>query len=150
MSRIPLVCSIRLSKRQLLESYRFFSLQNNLNKSVDGDEVSGNPIVSYELVQEIEIDYTRPVVILGPLKDRINDELISEYPEKFGSCVPHTTRTRRQFEVDGRDYHFVASREAMEADIQVNQSPMPCWHRHSGVRYNERSPKLARGLGPWA
>ena len=119
MSRIPLVCSIRLSKRQLLESYRFFSLQNNLNKSVDGDEVSGNPIVSYELVQEIEIDYTRPVVILGPLKDRINDELISEYPEKFGSCVPHTTRTRRQFEVDGRDYHFVASREAMEADIQV-------------------------------
>lgn len=93
--------------------------QNNLNKSVDGsDEVSGNPVVSYELVQEIEIDYTRPVVILGPLKDRINDELISEYPEKFGSCVPHTTRPRRQFEVDGRDYHFVSSREAMEADIQ--------------------------------
>jgi hypothetical protein len=31
-----------------------------LNKSVDGsDEVSGNPIVSYELVQEVEIDYTR-------------------------------------------------------------------------------------------
>ena len=92
-----------------------------MNKSVDGsDEVSGNPVVSYELVQEIEIDYTRPVVILGPLKDRINDELISEYPEKFGSCVPHTTRPRRQFEVDGRDYHFVSSREAMEADIQVN------------------------------
>ena len=91
-----------------------------MNKSVDGsDEVSGNPVVSYELVQEIEIDYTRPVVILGPLKDRINDELISEYPEKFGSCVPHTTRPRRQFEVDGRDYHFVSSREAMEADIQV-------------------------------
>ena len=143
------MCYFRLSKRQLLESYRFFSLQNNLNKSVDGDEVSGNPIVSYELVQEIEIDYTRPVVILGPLKDRINDELISEYPEKFGSCVPHTTRTRRQFEVDGRDYHFVASREAMEADIQVNQLPMPGLHGHSGVRYNERSPKLARGLGPW-
>ena len=34
-------------------------------------------MVSYELVQEIEIDYTRPVVILGPLKDRVNDELIS-------------------------------------------------------------------------
>jgi hypothetical protein len=49
-----------------------------LNKSVDGsDEVSGNPVVSYELVQEIEIDYTRPVVILGPLKDRINDELVN-------------------------------------------------------------------------
>jgi disks large protein 1 len=56
--------------------------------------------------------------LLGPLKDRINDELISEYPDKFGSCVPHTTRTRRQFEVNGRDYHFVESRSAMEADIQ--------------------------------
>ena len=58
------------------------------------------------------------IYILGPLKDRINDELISEYPDRFGSCVPHTTRPRRQFEVNGRDYHFVESRSAMEADIQ--------------------------------
>ena len=76
------------------------------------------PVLSYELVQKIEIDYTRPVVILGPLKDRVIDELISEYPNRFGSYVQHTTRPRRQFEVNGRDYHFVESREAMEADIQ--------------------------------
>ena len=87
----------------------------NTGCSTDSDI---GPVVSYELVQEIEIDYTRPVVILGPLKDRVNDELISEYPDRFGSCVPHTTRPRRQFEVNGRDYHFVESREAMEADIQ--------------------------------
>ena len=85
------------------------------------DDISSSPIVSYELVQEIEIDYTRPVVILGPLKDRVNDELISEYPERFGSCVPHTTRPRRQFEVNGRDYHFVESREQMETDIQSHK-----------------------------
>jgi len=91
------------------------SLADSQNNEVDP---SLGPIVSYELVQEIEIDYTRPVVILGPLKDRVNDELISEYPDRFGSCVPHTTRPRRQFEVNGRDYHFVESREAMEADIQ--------------------------------
>lgn len=29
-----------------------------------------------------------------------------------------TTRPRREYEVDGRDYHFVASREQMERDIQ--------------------------------
>ncbi|XP_064082226.1 disks large 1 tumor suppressor protein-like isoform X4 [Macrobrachium nipponense] len=75
-------------------------------------------ILSYEAVQQIEISYTRPVVLLGPLKDRINDDLISEFPDKFGSCVPHTTRPRREYEVDGRDYHFVASREQMERDIQ--------------------------------
>ena len=29
-----------------------------------------------------------------------------------------TTRPKRDYEVDQRDYHFVASREQMEADIQ--------------------------------
>ncbi|KAL2740982.1 disks large 4 isoform X4 [Vespula squamosa] len=75
-------------------------------------------VLSYEAVQQLTIQYTRPVIILGPLKDRINDDLISEFPDKFGSCVPHTTRSRREYEVDGRDYHFVASREQMERDIQ--------------------------------
>ncbi|CAK1540596.1 unnamed protein product [Leptosia nina] len=75
-------------------------------------------VLSYETVQQMTINYTRPVIILGPLKDRINDDLISEFPDKFGSCVPHTTRARRDYEVDGRDYHFVASREQMERDIQ--------------------------------
>lgn len=112
-------------------------------------------VLSYEAVQRLSINYTRPVIILGPLKDRINDDLISEYPDKFGSCVPRkwrignidtrsmlqlkycdssehinshshsfpihstdTTRPKREYEVDGRDYHFVSSREQMERDIQ--------------------------------
>ncbi|XP_035458926.1 disks large 1 tumor suppressor protein isoform X2 [Spodoptera frugiperda] len=82
------------------------------------DESQDETVLSYETVQQLTISYTRPVIILGPLKDRINDDLISEFPEKFGSCVPHTTRPRRDYEVDGRDYHFVASREQMERDIQ--------------------------------
>lgn len=45
-------------------------------------------VLSYETVQQLTISYTRPVIILGPLKDRINDDLISEFPDKFGSCVP--------------------------------------------------------------
>ena len=51
-------------------------------------------VPTYEMVQQVQIEYTRPVIVLGPLKDRINDDLISEYPESFGSCVPHTTRPR--------------------------------------------------------
>ncbi|XP_033759866.1 disks large 1 tumor suppressor protein-like isoform X3 [Pecten maximus] len=82
--------------------------------SFRGDE----PILSYEAVVQQELKYTRPVIVLGPLKDRINDDLISEFPDKFGSCVPHTTRPKRDYEVDGRDYHFVESREQMERDIQ--------------------------------
>lgn len=49
---------------------------------------SDENVISYEPVQRLQINYTRPVIILGPLKDRVNDDLISEYPEKFGSCVP--------------------------------------------------------------
>uniref|UniRef100_A0A7N8X984 Discs, large homolog 4b (Drosophila) n=1 Tax=Mastacembelus armatus TaxID=205130 RepID=A0A7N8X984_9TELE len=67
------------------------------------------------------VDYARPVIILGPTKDRVNDDLLSEFPDKFGSCVPHTTRPRRDYEVDGRDYHFVSSREQMERDIQSHR-----------------------------
>ncbi|XP_046883797.1 discs large homolog 1-like protein isoform X11 [Hypomesus transpacificus] len=75
-------------------------------------------VLSYEPVSQQEVNYTRPVIILGPMKDRINDDLISEFPDKFGSCVPHTTRPKRDYEVDARDYHFVVSREQMEKDIQ--------------------------------
>ncbi|XP_072219471.1 disks large homolog 1 isoform X14 [Leuresthes tenuis] len=78
-------------------------------------------VLSYEPVVQHEVNYTRPVIILGPMKDRINDDLISEFPDKFGSCVPHTTRPKRDYEVDGRDYHFMVSREQMEKDIQEHK-----------------------------
>lgn len=34
------------------------------------------------------------------------------------NVIADTTRAKREYEVDGRDYHFVASREQMEKDIQ--------------------------------
>uniref|UniRef100_A0A1A9V0K2 Disks large 1 tumor suppressor protein n=1 Tax=Glossina austeni TaxID=7395 RepID=A0A1A9V0K2_GLOAU len=96
-----------------MEQITLIYLENN-----DADYPSDENVLSYEAVQRLSINYTRPVIILGPLKDRINDDLISEYPDKFGSCVPHTTRPKREYEIDGRDYHFVSSREQMERDIQ--------------------------------
>lgn len=36
----------------------------------------------------VPVNYARPVIVLGPMKDRVNDDLISEFPDKFGSCVP--------------------------------------------------------------
>ncbi|KAJ8275960.1 hypothetical protein COCON_G00077120 [Conger conger] len=87
----------------------------------DSERSQEDLILSYEPVVRQEINYARPVIILGPMKDRINDDLISEFPDKFGSCVPHTTRPKREYEVDGRDYHFVVSREQMEKDIQEHK-----------------------------
>uniref|UniRef100_A0A8C5B7G6 Discs, large homolog 2 (Drosophila) n=1 Tax=Gadus morhua TaxID=8049 RepID=A0A8C5B7G6_GADMO len=98
-------------------------------KNKDGDQEGSD---SDHLQQEFFlslVNYARPVIILGPMKDRINDDLISEFPEKFGSCVPpanssgqqDTTRPKRDYEVDSRDYHFVQSREQMEKDIQEHK-----------------------------
>ncbi|XP_050977146.1 disks large homolog 2 isoform X17 [Labeo rohita] len=106
-----------------------FSRKFPFYKNKDADEQDGSDsersqeelILSYEPVIRQEINYARPVIILGPMKDRINDDLISEFPDKFGSCVPHTTRPKRDYEVDGRDYHFVTSREQMEKDIQEHK-----------------------------
>ncbi|XP_057666199.1 disks large 1 tumor suppressor protein isoform X21 [Diorhabda carinulata] len=121
-------------KKNFSFSRKFPFMKSKDDKSEDGSDqepfmlcytqedanTEGNEenVLSYEPVQQLLINYTRPVIVLGPLKDRINDDLISEFPDKFGSCVPHTTRPKREYEVDGRDYHFVASREQMERDIQ--------------------------------
>ncbi|XP_036932506.1 disks large homolog 3 isoform X10 [Acanthopagrus latus] len=96
-------------------------LTSNTSDSESSSKGQEDTILSYEPVIRQEIHYTRPVIILGPTKDRVNDDLISEFPHKFGSCVPHTTRPRRENEMDGQDYHFVGSREQMEKDIQDNK-----------------------------
>ncbi|XP_042182936.1 disks large homolog 2 isoform X18 [Oncorhynchus tshawytscha] len=110
-------------KKNLIFTRKFPFYKNELGEQdgSDSERSQEDMILSYEPVIRHEINYTRPVIILGPMKDRINDDLISEYPDKFGSCVPHTTRSRRDYEVDGRDYHFVMSREQMEQDIQEHK-----------------------------
>ncbi|XP_041657049.1 disks large homolog 2 isoform X5 [Cheilinus undulatus] len=101
--------------------FPFYKNKEGEQDGSDSDRSQDDVIISYEPVMRQEIDYARPVIILGPMKDRINDDLISEFPDKFGSCVPHTTRPKRDYEVDGRDYHFVNSREQMERDIQEHK-----------------------------
>ncbi|XP_034461558.1 disks large homolog 2 isoform X6 [Hippoglossus hippoglossus] len=101
--------------------FPFYKNKEGEQDGSDSDRSQDEVILSYEPVLRQEISYARPVIILGPMKDRINDDLISEFPDKFGSCVPHTTRPKRDYEVDGRDYHFVMSREQMEKDIQEHK-----------------------------
>lgn len=50
-----------------------------------------------------------------PQRMQLFVKLIHVLPILF---VADTTRPKREYEVDGRDYHFVASREQMEKDIQ--------------------------------
>ncbi|XP_062983273.1 disks large homolog 2 isoform X4 [Elgaria multicarinata webbii] len=133
MGVIPSKRRVERKERARLKTVKFNSKPGVIDAKGDipglGDDGYGTKtlrgqedcILSYEPVTRQEINYTRPVIILGPMKDRINDDLISEFPDKFGSCVPHTTRPKRDYEVDGRDYHFVISREQMEKDIQEHK-----------------------------
>ncbi|XP_041657048.1 disks large homolog 2 isoform X4 [Cheilinus undulatus] len=133
MGVIPSKRRVERKERARLKTVKFNAKPGSFDSKGDilglGDDGYGTKtfrsqddvIISYEPVMRQEIDYARPVIILGPMKDRINDDLISEFPDKFGSCVPHTTRPKRDYEVDGRDYHFVNSREQMERDIQEHK-----------------------------
>lgn len=64
------------------------SCTSNPSDSESNYSLREDSIMSYEPVTQHELRYARPVIVLGPLKDRINDDLISEFPDKFGSCVP--------------------------------------------------------------
>ncbi|KAM8742044.1 disks large homolog 2 isoform 23-T25 [Acanthopagrus schlegelii] len=133
MGVIPSKRRVERKERARLKTVKFNAKPGSFDSKGDilgmGDDGYGTKtfrsqedlILSYEPVLRQEIHYARPVIILGPMKDRINDDLISEFPDKFGSCVPHTTRPKRDYEVDGRDYHFVMSREQMEKDIQEHK-----------------------------
>ncbi|XP_053371543.1 disks large homolog 2 isoform X27 [Clarias gariepinus] len=133
MGVIPSKRRVERKERARLKTVKFNAKPGSIDSKGDisgiGDDGYGTKtmrsqedvILSYEPVIRQEINYARPVIILGPMKDRINDDLISEFPDKFGSCVPHTTRAKREYEVDGRDYHFVISREQMEKDIQEHK-----------------------------
>ncbi|XP_051989206.1 discs large homolog 1-like protein isoform X4 [Xyrauchen texanus] len=126
MGVIPSKRRVEKKERARLKTVKFNSKSREKGDNPDdmlskGQSGQEDYVLSYEPVCQQEVNYSRPVIILGPMKDRVNDDLISEFPDKFGSCVPHTTRPKRDYEVDGRDYHFVVSREQMEKDIQEHK-----------------------------
>ncbi|CAF0737147.1 unnamed protein product [Adineta steineri] len=84
----------------------------------DNEQDNLEPVPSYELVSQHEVTHTRPIIIFGPFKELLNDQLLNDRPDKFANCVPHTSRSKREKEVDGREYYFVPTREQMEKDIQ--------------------------------
>lgn len=114
----------RGSKSQLSFSRKFPFVKSTerLNEFTDQElsaGVSEDPIFSYQVVEQQPLSYVRPVIVLGALKDKINDELVTRNPERFSSCVPHTSRQPRDNEIHGRDYHFVTKHQ-MEEDVKNN------------------------------
>lgn len=60
----------------------------------------------------------RPVVLIGPPnigRHELRQKLMED-ADRFAAAVPHTSRARKENEVNGQDYHFI-SRQQFEADI---------------------------------
>ncbi|XP_071521701.1 LOW QUALITY PROTEIN: uncharacterized protein sdt [Panulirus ornatus] len=60
----------------------------------------------------------RPIVLIGPPnigRHELRQKLMEDR-DRFAAAIPHTSRARRETELDGQDYHFI-SRTQFEADI---------------------------------
>uniref|UniRef100_A0A1Y1L6I7 MAGUK p55 subfamily member 5 n=1 Tax=Photinus pyralis TaxID=7054 RepID=A0A1Y1L6I7_PHOPY len=84
------------------------------------DEYEPEEILTYE---EVALYYPRannkrPIVLIGPPNIGRHElrQRLMEDSERFAAAIPHTSRARKDNEVDGQDYHFI-TRAQFEADI---------------------------------
>ncbi|XP_073464706.1 protein PALS1 [Aquarana catesbeiana] len=94
----------------------------NANKN---DDYDNEEILTYEEMSLYHqpANRKRPIVLIGPQNCGQNElrlRLLNSEADRFGTAVPHTSRSRRDNEVASRDYHFV-SRQTFEADIMAGK-----------------------------
>eukprot|EP00070_Physeter_catodon_P001987 XP_007104047.2 MAGUK p55 subfamily member 4 [Physeter catodon] len=78
---------------------------------------AGAPYEEVVRYQRRPADKHRLIVLVGPSGVGVNElrrQLIELDPNRFQSAVPHTTRSKKSYEMDGREYHYV-SKETFES-----------------------------------
>uniref|UniRef100_A0A674HCM2 Protein PALS1 n=1 Tax=Taeniopygia guttata TaxID=59729 RepID=A0A674HCM2_TAEGU len=94
----------------------------NANKN---DDYDNEEILTYEEMSLYHqpANRKRPIVLIGPQncgQNELRQRLMNNEVDRFAAAVPHTTRSRRETEAAGRDYHFI-SRQAFESDIAAGK-----------------------------
>lgn len=89
------------------------------------DDYDNDEILTYEEMSLYHqpASRKRPIVLIGPVncgQNELRQKLMEREADRFAPAVPHTTRSMRDNEVNGRDYLFV-SRQFFEADIATNK-----------------------------
>ncbi|XP_064484549.1 protein PALS1-like isoform X2 [Ornithodoros turicata] len=88
--------------------------------STASEEFDAEQVLTYE---EVALYYPRanckrPIVLIGPSnigRHELRQKLMED-TQRFAAAVPHTSRPKKESEVDGVDYHFIG-RPQFEADI---------------------------------
>ncbi|KAL7380910.1 hypothetical protein ABVT39_025889 [Epinephelus coioides] len=89
------------------------------------DDIDNEEILTYEemALYHQPANRKRPIALIGPTscgQAELRQRLLNSQQERFAGAVPHTTRSRRDGELSGRDYHFV-SRQTFEAELAAGK-----------------------------
>uniref|UniRef100_A0A8I6ASJ9 MAGUK p55 scaffold protein 4 n=1 Tax=Rattus norvegicus TaxID=10116 RepID=A0A8I6ASJ9_RAT len=98
-------------------SSHFSQLHANMRCTCSCYSAVGAPYEEVVRYQRQPADKHRLIVLVGPSGVGVNElrrQLIGCNPSCFQSAVPHTTRSPKSYEMDGREYHYV-SRETFES-----------------------------------
>ncbi|KAG8191323.1 hypothetical protein JTE90_006072 [Oedothorax gibbosus] len=108
------LCAKRHHRRKKKKMYNV-----NYNEDVDPDQV-----LTYEEVRLYypRAHHKRPLVLIGPQKVGRHElrQKLMEDTNRFAAAVPHTSRPKKDSEVNGVDYFFI-SRVQFEADIAAGK-----------------------------
>jgi len=97
------------------------SHQKRKKRKGQGIYSSPDEILTFEQVElyHPRANIKRPIVLIGPTnigRHELRQRLMMD-TDRFAAAVPHTSRPRRDGEIDGVDYHFI-SRTQFEQDIK--------------------------------
>ncbi|XP_050419754.1 MAGUK p55 subfamily member 7 isoform X2 [Adelges cooleyi] len=89
--------------------------------AAESDDYDREDIATYEEVVKLypRPEQPRPIVLIGPPgvgRNELKRRIMELNPDKYHTPVPHTSRSPRSGEVNGKEYNFV-SRELMEEQI---------------------------------
>ncbi|XP_013418779.1 MAGUK p55 subfamily member 7 isoform X2 [Lingula anatina] len=85
-------------------------------QSENSSDFDNAEIITYEEVEKYypESGRYRPIVLIGPPgagRNELKRRLITSNPEHFSATIPHTSRSKKPSEVDGKEYYFVSRTE---------------------------------------
>ncbi|KAK7111428.1 MAGUK p55 subfamily member 7-like [Littorina saxatilis] len=112
----PCRYSPKIPRQRRLRKTMYHIVQNGVFTDFDTDEIPAYEEV--ELYMPKPKQY-RPIVLIGPSgigRNELKRRLRASNPLHFDEVVPYTTRERKPFEEDGKEYHFL-TREEMEEQI---------------------------------
>ncbi|XP_076335163.1 membrane palmitoylated protein 7-like protein metro isoform X1 [Tachypleus tridentatus] len=89
----------------------------------ENDDFDREELATYEEVAKLypRPGLHRPIILIGPPgvgRNELKRRLLATDPDHYKTTVPHTSRMRKPWEEDGKEYYFV-SREFMEEEIRA-------------------------------